>query len=149
MYSNMKVKFNILNQEIDLTNLFIKYESKEWWFRNCRPTIPLETKLEDLTNEQKIALIKLAIYEERISTESLYNLTNECVQIIEETTFDVELKKEYQELTEKIDKLKSFLDDTTKHNNISKIQLALLTKQLETMKDYLRILSNRISFLNR
>ena len=145
----MKVKFNILNQEIDLTNMFIKYESKEWWFRNCRPTIPLETKHEDLNNEQKIALIKLAIYEERISTESLCNLTNECVQIIEETTFDVELKKEYQELTEKIDKLKSFLDDTTNHNNVSKIQLALLTTQLEPMKDYLRILSTRISFLNR
>lgn len=48
----MKINFNILNQEIDLTDV-LNSESKIWWFNNCSPKIPIETKSEDLTKEQK------------------------------------------------------------------------------------------------
>jgi hypothetical protein len=70
----MKINFNILDQEIDLTIALT--QNKEWWFNNCNPKIPIETKVEDLTNEQKILLVQLAIYEGHLSEETLYNLPN-------------------------------------------------------------------------
>jgi len=75
----MKINFNILNQEINLTrNLATR---KEWWFNNAIPKIPLETKVEDLTDEQKISLVKLAIYEGFLDTEMLCNLPHSSFKI--------------------------------------------------------------------
>ena len=75
----MKINFNILNQEINLTrNLATR---KEWWFNNAIPKIPLETKVEDLTDEQKISLVKLAIYEGFLDTEMLCNSPHSSFKI--------------------------------------------------------------------
>ena len=70
----MKIKFDILNQEIDLTNIFKDETRKAWYFRNCLPKIPETTKIEDLTEQQKISLVKLAIYEGSLEQEDLCNL---------------------------------------------------------------------------
>jgi hypothetical protein len=70
----MKIKFDILNQEIDLTDVFKDENKKVWYFKNCLPKIPETTKIEDLTEQQKISLIRLAIYEGFIEQEDLCNL---------------------------------------------------------------------------
>jgi len=75
----MKINFNILNQEVDLTRVLS--DRKEWWFNNSIPKIPLETKIEDLTDQQKISLVKLAIYEGYLDTETLCNLPNKNFNI--------------------------------------------------------------------
>jgi len=67
----MKINFNIINQEIDLTRALS--DRKEWWFNNAIPKIPVETDIKDLTNEQKISLVQLAIYEGRLDQETLCN----------------------------------------------------------------------------
>jgi hypothetical protein len=67
----MKINFNIINQEIDLTREL--NDRKEWWFNNAFPKIPIETDIKDLTNEQKISLVKLAIYEGYLDEETLCN----------------------------------------------------------------------------
>ena len=51
----MKINFNILNQEIDLTKALAG--RKDWWFNNSEPLIPIETKIEDLTDSQKKSLV--------------------------------------------------------------------------------------------
>lgn len=76
----MKINFNILNQEIDLTDV-LNSESKIWWFNNCSPKIPIEIKSEDLTKEQKISLIKLAMFEGWLDTENLANLPQKYFHI--------------------------------------------------------------------
>lgn len=76
----MKIQFDILNQEIDFTEVF-KSERKQWWFANCRPIIPPETNIEDLTEIQKISLIKLAIYEGYLGDELLCNLKHDSFKI--------------------------------------------------------------------
>lgn len=76
----MKINFNILNQEIDLTDV-LNSDRKEWWFNNCLPKIPIETKIEDLTKEQKISLVRLAIYEGWLDSEMLCNLPQKCFNI--------------------------------------------------------------------
>lgn len=76
----MKINFNILNQEIDLTDV-LNSDRKEWWFNNSFPKIPIETKIEDLTKEQKISLVKLAIYEGWLDSENLCNLPQKCFNI--------------------------------------------------------------------
>ena len=75
----MKINFNILNQEIDLTRVLA--DRKDWWFNNSIPKIPLDTKVEDLTNTQKISLVKLAIYEGYLDAEILCNLSHESFKI--------------------------------------------------------------------
>lgn len=76
----MKINFNILNQEIDLTDV-LNSDRKEWWFNNSFPKIPIETKIEDLTKEQKISLVRLAIYEGWLDSEMLCNLPQKCFNI--------------------------------------------------------------------
>lgn len=75
----MKIQFDIINQEVDLSNAI--QNDKNWWFNNCYPKIPLETKIEDLTNEQKISLVKLAIYEGYLDSQKLCNLPNKDFKI--------------------------------------------------------------------
>lgn len=70
----MKIKFDILNQEIDLTNVFKDENQKAWYFKNSLPKIPEDTKIENLTEQQKISLVRLAIYEGFIEQEDLCNL---------------------------------------------------------------------------
>lgn len=77
---SFKINFNILNQEIDLTEV-LNSDRKEWWFTNSSPQIPIETKVEDLTNDQKISLVKLAIYEGWLDTEILCNLSHKSFKI--------------------------------------------------------------------
>lgn len=77
----MKIKFDILNQEIDLTNVFIDEQRKKWYFKNCFPKIPEETKMDDLTDAQKISLVKLSIYEGALEQEDLCNLPNKSFKI--------------------------------------------------------------------
>lgn len=76
---NFIINFNLINQKIDLTESLI--ERKEWWFNSCTPKIPVETEIENLTNEQKISLIKLAIYEGYLDIEHLCNLPNTSFKI--------------------------------------------------------------------
>jgi hypothetical protein len=57
----MKIKFDILNQEIDLGYVFKNKPLKSWYFSNCNPSIPIATKQEDLTHAQKVSLINLAM----------------------------------------------------------------------------------------
>lgn len=66
----MIINFNILNQKVDLTEAL--KDRKEWWFKNTN--IPENTKIEDLTDEQKISLVRLAIYEGDLDSEILCNL---------------------------------------------------------------------------
>jgi|688.fasta_scaffold1672212_2 hypothetical protein len=77
----MKINFNILNQEVDLTRVLSNENERKWWFNNSIPEIPLETKIEDLTEEQKISLVKLAIYEGYLDNETLCNLPNKSFKI--------------------------------------------------------------------
>lgn len=77
----MKIKFDILNQEIDLTDVFIDEQRKKWYFKNCLPQIPEETKMDDLTDAQKISLVKLSIYEGALEQEDLCNLPNKSFKI--------------------------------------------------------------------
>jgi len=77
----MKIKFDILNQEIDLTDVFLNEQRKKWYFNNCIPKIPEETKIEDLTDDQKISLIKLDIYEGALEQEDICNLPNKSFKI--------------------------------------------------------------------
>ena len=71
----MIVKFNIVNLEIDFTDR-LSNSRKEWWFNNCFPKIPVETKIEDLTDNQKVSLIKLAMYEGYLDQEVLCNMSS-------------------------------------------------------------------------
>lgn len=77
----MIITFNIINQTIDLTNTLSDNKRKEWWFKNCWPSIPLDTKIEDLTEEHKKSLIKLAIYEGYLDSENLCNQPNKSFEI--------------------------------------------------------------------
>ena len=76
----MKIQFDILDQEIDLTEV-LNSDQKEWWFKNSFPPIPVETKIEDLTDAQKTSLVKLAIYEGYLDSEFLCNLPNKSFKI--------------------------------------------------------------------
>ena len=78
----MKINFKFTNLEVDLSYPFSNKKSKEWWFSNCIPSIPLDAKEEDLTDSQKKSLIKLAIYEGQIDSESLCNMDSELIEII-------------------------------------------------------------------
>lgn len=75
----MNINFNIINVEIDLTN-YLKVD-KDGLFNGCDPKIPLDTKIEDLTDENKKSLISLAIYEGLLELEMLWNLPKESFQI--------------------------------------------------------------------
>lgn len=79
----MKIKFDILNQEVDLTDTLTNEHRKKWYFKNCLPKIPEDTKIEDLTEQQKISLVKLAIYEGYLETEDLCNLSHQNFKIHE------------------------------------------------------------------
>lgn len=70
----MILTFSIDTLKIDITEILIDDYSREWWFKNCK--IPLNTKVENLTEENKIQLIKLAMYENYLSIEELCNLSN-------------------------------------------------------------------------
>jgi len=78
----MNINFNIINQKLDLTSVLKDSTRKEWWFNNTIPKIPLETKSEDLTDSQKISLVKLAIYEGWFDIEMISNLPDTSFQII-------------------------------------------------------------------
>lgn len=69
MDEKVKINFNIVNQEIDLTEAL--NTNKEWWFKNVG--IDVNKKIEDLDNNDKIGLIQLAIYEGYLDTEILCN----------------------------------------------------------------------------
>lgn len=77
----MKINFNIIDQEIDLTSIFNDEKRKQWWFNNSLPKISIETKIEDLTEENKKSLVKLAIYEGYLDSENLCNLPNKNFKI--------------------------------------------------------------------
>ena len=77
---SLKINFNILDLNIDLSHI-ISSGRMEWWFNNRLPKIPLDTKIEDLTNDQKISLVKLAIYEGFLDTEELCNLPHKSFKI--------------------------------------------------------------------
>lgn len=77
----MKIKFDILNQEIDLTDTLKNENQRKWYFKNSLPKIPEDTKIENLTERQKISLVRLAIYEGFIEQEDLCNLPIESYKI--------------------------------------------------------------------
>jgi hypothetical protein len=77
----MKIQFDILNQEINLDYVFKDERILRWWYRNALPQIPTETKKEDLTESQKISLVKLAIYEGHLDSEQLCNLSHNSFKI--------------------------------------------------------------------
>jgi hypothetical protein len=77
-----KIDFDILNQSIDLDFLLIDTKQKNYWFSNTSPKIPIDTEIEDLTDDQKIALIRLAIYENYLDIEMISDLPNESFNII-------------------------------------------------------------------
>lgn len=76
----MKIEFNILNLQIDLE--YALKENKEWWFRNSTPQIPIDRKIEDLTEENKISLVKLAIYEGFLESDNLANMPKKSFNIL-------------------------------------------------------------------
>jgi hypothetical protein len=70
----MIINFDIIDIKVDLTRALTK--DKDWWFSNSLPQIPLETELKDLTDDQKISLIKLAIYEGYLDSNTLCNASH-------------------------------------------------------------------------
>lgn len=75
----MIIKFDITDLEIDLTDTLKENHSKDWWFRNAN--ISVDKNIEDLNEEDKINIIKLAIYEDHINDEHLCNLLNKHFKI--------------------------------------------------------------------
>ena len=76
----MRIKFNILDLEVELA--LEDDQRKKWWFNNANPKIPLEKKLEDLTEDEKISLVRLALFENHIDTEELANLHKSQINIV-------------------------------------------------------------------
>lgn len=75
----MVIKFDITDLKVDLTHICTEPASKDWWFRNAK--ISVDKNIEDLTEEDKINIIKLAIYENHITNEDLCNLPNKYFKI--------------------------------------------------------------------
>jgi hypothetical protein len=75
----MIIKFDITDLEIDLTDTLKEDRIKEWWFRNAK--VSVDKDIEDLTEEDKINMIKLAIYEDHINDENLCNLSSKHFKI--------------------------------------------------------------------
>jgi hypothetical protein len=67
----MKIKFDILDLEIDLTDAIYDEKRKKWWFENAN--ISLDKQIEDLNDDDKKKLVKLAIYETYLELEDLAN----------------------------------------------------------------------------
>lgn len=78
----MKINFNIKNLSVDLSYVFENENTKKWWYNNVSHKIPFDTKPEELTDSQKISLVKLAIYEGLIEEEDLWNTPSESFEII-------------------------------------------------------------------
>jgi hypothetical protein len=76
----MVIKFDITDLEVDLTYPLTHHNTiNGWWFRNAN--IPLDRKLEDLTNEEKVRLVTLAIYENYITIEDILELDDKQFKI--------------------------------------------------------------------
>lgn len=75
----MIIKFDITGLEVDLTHIGVEPATKDWWFRNAK--ISVDKNIEDLTEEDKINIVKLAIYENHITNEDLCNLPNKYFKI--------------------------------------------------------------------
>lgn len=75
----MVIKFDITDLKVDLTHISIEPATKDWWFRNAK--ISVDKNIEDLTEEDKINIVKLAIYEGYITIEELCNLPNNQFKI--------------------------------------------------------------------
>ena len=80
----MKIKFSII-QEFDIEQIIKNEKEKKWFWKNSLPSIPEETRPEELTDAQKIALIKLLIYEGWLGREDdLANLPDSNFALINE-----------------------------------------------------------------
>ena len=84
----MKIKFAI-TKEFDIEQIIKDEKEKKWFWKNSFPSISEETRPEELTDAQKIALIKLLIYEGWLGREadlsnlpaSKFALINEPVEV--------------------------------------------------------------------
>ena len=65
----MVIKFDITDLEINLNYEFQFNHRKEWYFKNAK--IPIDKKIEDLTDDDKIKLVKLAAYEGSFDKEDI------------------------------------------------------------------------------
>ncbi len=74
----MKIKFSLNAISVDLTNAF-KCD-RYWWLRNC-DIDPTKTD-EQLTDDDKKKLAKLAIYEGHVDTEQLANHPDKNITIL-------------------------------------------------------------------
>lgn len=80
----MKIKFSI-TKEFDIEQIIKDEEQKKWFWKNSFPSISEETRPEELTDSQKIALIKLLIYEGWLGREDdLSNLPDSKFALINE-----------------------------------------------------------------
>ena len=80
----MKIKFSI-TKEFDIEQIIKDEEQKKWFWKNSFPSISEETRPEELTDAQKIALIKLLIYEGWLGREAdLSNLPASKFALINE-----------------------------------------------------------------
>lgn len=80
----MKIKFSI-TKEFDIEQIIKDEEQKKWFWKNSFPSISEETRPEELTDAQKIALIKLLIYEGWLGREDdLSNLPDSNFALINE-----------------------------------------------------------------
>lgn len=80
----MKIKFSI-TKELDIEQIIKDEEQKKWFWKNSFPSISEETRPEELTDAQKIALIKLLIYEGWLGREDdLANLPDSNFALINE-----------------------------------------------------------------
>ena len=87
----MKLQFSI-TKEFNIEEIVKDEKKRNWFWRNSFPPIPKETKPEELTDVQKLALIKLLIYEGWLGKEddisnlpdSNFNLINKPVETTNE-----------------------------------------------------------------
>lgn len=68
----MVVNFSITGLSYDLSKMFYDDKHKKWYWKNAN--IPEEVSIQDLTDEHKESLARLALYEGMIEIEEMFNL---------------------------------------------------------------------------
>ena len=86
-------------------------------------------------------------YEKAVKTREIIKLIKEKMEK-QESTFLDRVIKEKTELAEKISKLKDFIENNPKFDELTNINRILLINQFNAMELYLYALDSRIEFIN-
>jgi len=106
----------------------------------------LEVILESLENLKTKYVIKKD-YEKAMKVREVIKLIKEKMEK-QESTFLERIIKEKAELAEKTSKLKDFIENNPKFDELTNINRILLINQFNAMEMYLYALDSRIEFIN-